>query len=496
MRDRVGIGWATLMMCGFLPLALIGLPVLAQELPVPGIAAEVESNGSLVPTTYVDGDTKDLTADLAKRVAELEKSLKKRDDADKKVSDAAAKKFVVRPFGRLHVDAGTFSQDQANKKQVGDAENGMDIRRLRMGLEGEGFDIFFYRVDVDFVTFDAATKTRPTVFDAYLDTQQLPVIGNLRVGHFREPFSLERLGSTNDLPFMERSNAVNTLSPFRNLGVMAFDWNESETATWAYGVFNENTNEFGEDMHDRTGVAGTGRATWLPWYDEEAEGRYLLHLGASYSYRRLGNNKERSFGVTPETIIKQGSTSGFTRTPNFVDTGSLLMSDYHVAGCEFATVLGSFCLQGEYIFLAGQAASVKAVPKKFSQNVLLHGGYVEATYWLTGENRNYLRKQGIFGAVTPHTNFFSVKTDEGRQTGSGAWELATRVSTLDLNDANIKGGQLTDVSVGLNWYYAVRSRVMFDYTHAFLNRNTLKGDPNNIIRGNADIFGVRFQYVF
>ena len=429
------------------------------------------------------GDSGDPTADLARRVAELEKNLKRRDETDKKAADAAAKKWVVRPFGRLNLDAGTFSQDSANKAQVGNALNGVDIRRLRMGFEGEGFDVFFYRLDVDFVTFDASTGTRPTVFDAYLDTQQLPFIGNLRVGHFREPFSLERLESTSDTPFLERSTVVNALTPFRNIGLMGFDWNERESATWAYGVFNENTNEFGEDLHDRTGVSATGRATWLPWYDEESNGRYLLHFGASYSYRKLGNH-EKSFGQTPEFFLKQG----LARTPNFVDTGKQLFSDYHVAGCEFSTVLGSFSLQGEYIFLAGEAASLKGAAKTFSQNAFLQGGYLEASYWLTGENRNYNRKLGIYGPVTPHTNFFRVRTDDGIQTGSGAWEIAARVSTLDLNNANITGGQITNFNVGLNWYYAVRSRVMFDYIHSFVDRKSL--------HGNADIFGVRFQYTF
>ena len=100
----------------------------------------------------------------------------------------------------------------------------------------------------------------------------------------------------------------------------------------------------------------------------------------------------------------------------------------------------------------------------------------------------YNRKLGIYGPVTPRTRFFSVKTDEGYQTRAGTWEVAARVSTLDLNNANITGGQLTDVNFGLNWYYAVRSRVMFDDTHAFLDRSR--------IRSNADIFGVRFQYTF
>ena len=116
-----------------------------------------------------------LTADLIKRLAEIEKQLKKRDEADKKGADAAAKKFTVRPFGRVHIDAAAFNQDRDNKLTVGECLNGVDIRRARLGVEGEGFDTFFYRFDMDFVTFDQgsnssqSSKQRPIIVDAYFD---------------------------------------------------------------------------------------------------------------------------------------------------------------------------------------------------------------------------------------------------------------------------------------------------------------------------------------
>lgn len=413
---------------------------------------------------------------LAKRLAAVEKDLEKQQAAEKKQKDTAAKRFVVRPFGRLHVDAGTFTQDADNKAVVGNARNGVDIRRARLGVEGEGFDTFFYRFDVDFVTFDQQTASRPTIFDAYIDMQNLPALGNLRAGHFREPFSLERLDSTHDLPFIERSAGVNALAPFRNLGLMAFDWNGAETVTWSYGVFDESTNEFGEANRDRAGVAATGRVTWLPWYDDLAEGRYLLHLGASYSYRRV-SNQQRRFNQSPEVVLKEGLS---LRTPNFVDTGVINLPDYHLAGLEASAVLGPWSMQGEYLFAAGHETG--------AGTLYFQGGYGQVSYFLTGENRNYNRRLGIYQAVTPYSNVFRVCTDEGIVTSWGAWEAVGRVSNLDLASGNIAGGNMTNLTVGMNWYFAVRTRCMFNYIHSFLDR----GNRDS----NADIFLCRLQYAF
>lgn len=418
----------------------------------------------------------DLAQDLANRLADIENRLRLRDDADRKAAEAAAKKFRVRPFGRIHIDAVSFNQSEANRAVVGDARNGVDIRRARLGVEGEGFDTFFYRFDVDFVTFDQASQQRPVIVDAYLDAQNLPVLKNVRVGHFREPFSLERLDSSHDLPFLERTAPINTLTPFRNIGIMPFGWNDDETVTWAYGIFAENTNEFGEQVTDRTGLSFTTRVTTLPWYDEYSEGRSLWHIGASYSYRNL-SNPQRQFSQVPEVQLKE---DGSSRTPNWVNTGLLSIDDYHVMGLETTTVLGSLSIQGEYVGLFANQTN--------GDTAYLHGGYLEALYFLTGENRNYIRKQGTFGAVTPYSNFYRARTDNGIETGTGAWEVGARVSNVDLIGGNVQGGDMLNMTLGLNWYYAVRSRVMFNYIHSFLDRGG--------VDSTADMFATRFQFAF
>ena len=431
-----------------------------------------------------------LVADLAQRLADVEKQLKKREDSDKKAADAIAKKFTVRPFGRINLDAVSFHQDADNKATVGTALSGVDLRRARLGVEGEGFDTFFYRFDVDFVSLDSnsnstlSTNKRPVVADAYFDTLHLPLIGNLRVGRFREPFGLDRLDSTNDMPFLERALSTNALVPFRNTGIMAYDCNDAETRTWSYGLFTENSNAYGEALPISGGIAFTGRTTWLPWYDELADGRYLLHLGASYSYRLVANHQTR-FGTTPEATLKQDTPLTLFQTPRFVNTPVINMLDYHVAGLEATTMLGSLAIQAEYNFVSGNQID--------NPNLFFHGGYVEAMYFLTGEHRHYDRKVGYHRFLQLHNNFFRVNTDEGIQTGWGAWEATARVSTLDLNSQNIHGGRLTDLTVGMNWYYTTRSRVMFNYIHAFLDAKGLNSTATN---SNADILAVRYQWAF
>ena len=59
--------------------------------------------------------------------------------------------------------------------------------------------------------------------------------------------------------------------------------------------------------------------------------------------------------------------------------------------------------------------------------------YAYVSYFLTGENRPYDRKLGVFDRVRPYEDFFRVRTDDGSiETGWGAWELAYRFSYIDI----------------------------------------------------------------
>ena len=91
--------------------------------------------------------------------------------------------------------------------------------------------------------------------------------------------------------------------------------------------------------------------------------------------------------------------------------------------------------------------------------------------------------------VHPFEDFFRVNTPAGICTGKGAWEVAFRVSRLDLDSQGIEGGKLTDLTVGLNWYMNPWTRITTDWVHPFLDRA-----PGG--NSHADLWGIRCQFEF
>jgi phosphate-selective porin OprO/OprP len=69
----------------------------------------------------------------------------------------------------------------------------------------------------------------------------------------------------------------------------------------------------------------------------------------------------------------------------------------------------------------------------------------------------------------PFENFYRVGTNDGTCTGWGAWEIAGRVSTLNLNDANVQGGSITDLTAGINWYWNPYTKLVLNYIHSHVN---------------------------
>jgi len=113
---------------------------------------------------------------------------------------------------------------------------------------------------------------------------------------------------------------------------------------------------------------------------------------------------------------------------------------------------------------------------------------LQGSYFLTGERRIYDAANGIFTEIKPIRDFHPFNR------GWGAWEVATRLSYLDLNDGgDIKGGQETNLTLGLNWYLNSNIRLMFNCIRAHVeDRRT--SPP--VDKGNANIFQTRFQINF
>jgi phosphate-selective porin OprO/OprP len=455
-------------------LAIVALaPCLAAHGQVIGEASTLESqpapaqpNATDVPTVIEPQPSTEA------RLRTVENQLQRLLDVDEGKVEVPVPRPSFQIGGMLNIDYLFIGQNAANRASVGDADDTFDFRRARLTARGEAFEVVEYAIGFDF-----ALAGRPSFLDNWIAVRELPVLGNVRVGHYFEPFSLERFTQVRYTTFMERSLA-DTFAPARNLGMMAHDAvGDEQRGTWAVGWFRSNSNNFGDDFSSVGGNAVTSRVTWLPIYDEASGGRTFLHIGAAYTYRSE-DQRQIQFQSFPEA---RAGTPGPVGIPPFVDTGIINALNDQRAGAEFAFVYGALYLQGEYIGTW--------VDQIGGQPLFFNGAYGFVSYFLTGENRTYNKRLGTIDRVYPFENFFRVRTNDGTATGWGAWEIAARWSRVDLDSRNIRGGTLNNATLALNWHLNAYTRVRWEYIYAHLNRAPV-GDSS------AEIGGVRFDMDF
>ena len=96
-----------------------------------------------------------------------------------------------------------------------------------------------------------------------------------------------------------------------------------------------------------------------------------------------------------------------------------------------------------------------------SRTVFFQGGYAQVLFFLTGEYQQYQKTEGVFTRVVPHD---SLRFSRGSgECGRGAWQAGVRVSYLDLIDQAIDGGQIVDLTFGLNWFLNPNMKIQGNY---------------------------------
>ncbi len=251
------------------------------------------------------------------------------------------KKFpTVNLHGFFQADAILVHQSPGNVATVGDAQDGAEFRRARLSASGDAWNNVGYLLEMDF-----AFPGHPSFMDVWAELRDVPILGNIRGGQWRQPVGMDPLTSVKELTFLERALPF-AFVPFRQIGAGFYDYSEDELATWAGSVFRYPTNLFGSGVGDNGGYGTAWRGTFLPWVDEDSE--TLVHVGGSFAFAdpandliRFRNQPEVYVGDFPATSIPPGVQENF---PAFVDTGQIPASNYNVAGLELAGAMGP--LQG------------------------------------------------------------------------------------------------------------------------------------------------------
>jgi phosphate-selective porin OprO/OprP len=323
--------------------------------------------------------------------------------------------FKFQVGGRLMVDTAVFYDDP-------ELNNGTEVRRARIFIAGQVFNDWKFKLQTDFAGNEVTLK------DAWLSYIGVDV-ADIKVGNFKEPFSLEEMTSSKYITFMERA-LPNAFVPSRHLGVGIGHYGNKLTA--AAGIFGGTVNADNDNGDEGNSFAA--RVTYSPIN----EGRRLAHFGVYGEYANPTDDEVR-YRERPESHIAN---------VRLVDTGTLEDVDKTSKwGLEAATVVGPFSAQGEYIGVS--------VNRRQETDPNFYGWYMQASWFLTGESRPY--KKGVFGRVKP----LSV-VGKG---GYGAWELAARLSKIDLSSSGVDGGYEKDFTFGVNWYATPTIRFMANYVN-------------------------------
>ena len=384
--------------------------------------------------------------------------------------DSPEKNLRMKFKGSIMVDGGYIGPDDALEKAFPDLEGwDIDFRQIRLIVGGRIRDTTEFKIDVDFA--------HPReIKDNWIDFSEIPLVGHIRAGNMKEPFSLQELTSRQDITFMEWGLPTLAFAPSRNIGIMAHNTALDSRMTWAVGGFwnTESATHLGEGrdrIEDETGYNLTARVTGLPRYEEN--GKRLIHLGFSYQRQFRGDV------VSDSQVQIRARPESHLTDDRLVDTGLFNAEGANLFNPELAIVSGPLSFQGEF-YLTTMDTVMLGDPRFW-------GFYVYVSYFLTGENRTYEISEGVFSQVEPKDNFHF------KEGGWGALELALRFSYLDLNGGGIAGGKEHNWTAGLNWYLNGKTRFMLNYVRASVEDRL---NSPAIQDSHVDILQARFQIEF
>ncbi len=259
---------------------------------------------------------------------------------------------------------------------------------------------------------------------AYWRLLDLPHFGDLTIGYFTAPQTIENIQSFGSLTFMEPSAGTAAFSPGNRSGVA---WNttyRNERITAAAGLFSLGQNpdiDFGNASQAL--AQPVARVTGLPWAEQDR----WLHFGVSAAFI-FSSEAEIHYQARPESRI----------APFLVNTGVMDARTAAIGGLEAIHAFGPVLLQAEYL---------SSAVFRESDSIRFQGGYLAGGWMLTGESRPYDRLTGVPTRVRPAHPLW------GPGAGWGAWEAAGRISIVDLNSDPVEGGRMRIVMGGLNWYW-------------------------------------------
>ena len=392
-------------------------------------------------------------------------------------------------FGRLHADYYAFPGTDAAAERF-EGENPQDrfiFRRLRLGVKGDISTNMFYKMETEF-----ASVNDFEIRDVYFGFRDVPALQSVTAGNQKRPYGLDHLNSSRYNVFIGRPNVIEAFNEdTRRLGIASYGVSDDLRFNWRYGVWNlERIQDDGMAIGDAYQLQAAGRLATTYWWDEVSGGRGYGHFAVS-----------GTVADPDETGGPQNRNEARFRTRPELRTSDRWLNTGRIADAERFELLGlEHVLNYGPVQWTTEIQGVNVRRDDGSDDAAFWGAYTYVAWVLTGEHHPWSRESGTLGRLEPFEDFWLVDTcDDGVRGGSGAWEVAARYSLLDMNDADIFGGEADSLTLGLNWYWNANAGMQFNYVRGRILDSAVvdgvggAGDP---VDSNYDLLGVRFRLDF
>ncbi len=380
-------------------------------------------------------------------------------------------KFSWRFDTRLFIDAASYSTNEdLSQMTYGSSDfnfsNGISTRRVRFAVKANFDRNWNGEMDVDFNYNEVDLK------DLYVGYS----IGNnmlVKLGNFKEPFSLSNNTSSRYLPFMERPMAIDAFSPNRSLGA---------SYTYFSRHLYASAGLFGQSIHDQDaktanrgndGYAGTARIAYIPINSQTQ----TLHLGVCGTYRTPNSN-----GSDDRSVEFRSMPESYVNRMRFVSATISNVDYYTVTGAELAYRYNRLLVQGEYLFTTVSRYMYDSSNEKQGlKDATFDGWYVAALYDIWGDYRHYDEEKASFRSGK-------------QQSKKGTLEAGLRYSYINMNDFHesdeplywVTGGKSNVVTAQVNW--APNNNLKFSLSYSLVNNDKWANADDKIQNNGEELY--------
>lgn len=349
--------------------------------------------------------------------------------------------------GRAMVDFNSY--DGVINKEEGETGSDLFFRRARLEMKGH---IKEWKYGISYnLTGGGSIDQLKTTYTGF------GKLANITVGEQKENFGLDDTGSSKWIAGVERSFVSDAFDTGNNMGVKLHGANDF--LTYSLGVFKESI----EDADNSLDVATTGRVVVRPIYENGT----VLHIGAGFTQRD---------GEFEDISSRLGVRGGEDKTANKLKAAFAagMGSELTAHNIEVAYASGPLQIMAEYF--DGEIEAPNNVAG--SDDIEVDGYYVQASYFLTGENRKYKTGSASFDKVKPSS-------------ADGAWEIFARMSELNTDMGSniaLTGGEDAEVTtLGVNYYVNSNVKLALNYVNAETDATIGGEDDGDAIVGRLQI---------